>query len=148
MKEQSQRREFNGAFYAAFSALEVLLLFLLPSNYYVQTSCWSRSPPACSFHFRPSLEFFLLVSLPFLALIALGLLLKWKDRVVIFSASWATVLVGVFLLGLTDASPAVLAVAILPALLLNDEGKVSSAVSLVVLIAVYALAKMGMARAI
>ena len=70
--------------------------------------------------------------------------------VIIFSTSCVTVLLGIFLFGLTDASPAVLAVAILPALIFGEKesGKVASAVSLAVLIAVLIIAMVGTALAI
>ncbi|WP_461863318.1 hypothetical protein [Thermococcus sp.] len=82
--------------------------------------------------------------------VIIGLLLRQKDIVTIFSTACLTVLLGIFLFGLTDASPIVLAVAVLPALISREKesGKVASVISLAVLIAVLIIAMMGTAQAI
>ncbi len=82
--------------------------------------------------------------------VIVGLMSRQKDIVTVFSTACLTVLLGIFLFGLTDASPIVLAVAVLPALIFGEKesGGVASIVSLAVLIAVLIIAMMGTARAI
>ena len=79
-----------------------------------------------------------------------GLMSRQKDIVTIFSTACLTVLLGIFLFGLTDASSIVLAVAVLPALISREKesGRVSSIISLAVLIVVLIIARIGTARAI
>ncbi len=79
-----------------------------------------------------------------------GLMSRQKDIVTVFSTACLTVLLGIFLFGLTDASPIVLAVAVLPALMSREResGRVSSIISLAILIAVLIIAGIGTTRAI
>lgn len=88
-----------------FPAWEFLLIVLLPPDYYVGASCLQTHPhPICSFHFRPSPAFILLVIAPFIVSILLGLWKKWDEPIAFGIPALAVVLVALLLLYIFEKS--------------------------------------------
>jgi len=88
-----------------FPAWEFLLIVLLPPDYYVGASCLQTHPhPICSFHFRPSPAFILLVIAPFIVSILLGLWKKWDEPIAFGVPSLVVVLITILLLDIFEKS--------------------------------------------